>query len=114
MAVTRKLGLPNITQILAAQIGSPEYLGIIEATTAKNNSDTTTPFVIPEGAMLLCATSADVQWLGQSTATAATTTTDGVLQDISEDGTKWIVFLKPGQAYLSCVGAANVKVWTLG
>lgn len=112
--LTRKDGLPNVTQLQAALVGTATYLGEIISTTVKNNSDTAVPFVIPAGALLLCSASADVQYLGQALVTGATTTTNGIPRTIAVDGKNFIVFLGSDQAYLSCVGAATTKVWHLG
>lgn len=115
MAFTRANGANlGTNQLLTAMLGgSPRYLGVIAASTAKNNSTTAVPFAIPAGALLLCQTDADVQWLGQSSSTATTTTANGVLQDVSIDGPSFHVYLTGDQAYLSCVGTANVSVWVL-
>lgn len=108
-----KGGNLGTNQLLTAGLGgSPRYLGTIVSTTAKNNSDTAVPFVILAGSLVLLEASADVQYAGQETSTAATTTTTGVKITVALNPHA-VLFLTGDQAYVSCVGAASTKVWAI-
>lgn len=117
-AITRANGgLPGTNQLLAAAPGAPSFLGVIIATSAKDNSNTAVPFVIPAGCLIMLQSDADYYYLPQAVAATAVTTANGVLVDVSVETWPQRVFLSGSQAYISCLsvsGTANVKVWSLG
>ncbi len=93
-----------------AQYGSPQYLGTITSTTTKNNSDTSSPFPIPLGAVLLIQCSAACHVLPGITTAAAVTTSNGIEMIAKE---KFTLILAADEAYLAVVGSADTKVWQL-
>lgn len=110
-------GLPGTNQLLAAPHGAPSYLGTIIATTAKDNSNTAVPFVIPAGTWIMLQSDADFYYLPQTVAATAVTTANGVKVTVAVETWPQRLFLFGTQAYISCLsvsGTANVKVWSLG
>lgn len=103
---------------IGALNGLPTYLGVIVATTTKNNHDTATPFNNTgdalKGKTLLLQPDAAcfVYWGTANTATA--TTTNGVRLGANERVT---MAMSPTSAtWIACVsvtGTTNLRVWEL-
>lgn len=96
---------------MAAAMGSPTLLGtIVVSGASKDNSDTAAPFAIPYGAMLLLQGDADFTFMTNSVAATAVTAGTGILV---LDNATWPVLLKSDQRYVSCIGTASIKVFSL-
>ncbi len=115
---TPRLGdLPTLTQAIN---GNPTFLGVIIATTTKNNSDTATPFsatgnalqskvlmVQPDAACYIYTGALNTQTV------TGTATGNGVLLAAGE---RCILTMAPDKGFLACVsvsGTTNLKVWEL-
>lgn len=90
--------------------GSPQFLGTITSTTTKNNSNTAVPFTIPLGAYLLVAADAACNIRGGTVSTLTVTTANGIPVAAGE---KFTLILATDEAYVACVGSANLGVWQL-
>ena len=97
--------------------GCPSYLGVIVATTTKNNHDTAAAFnntgEALKGKVLLLQSDAAFYLYPGTTNAATASTTNGVLVAANER-----VVMVMGSSYgwvaaLSVSGTANVKVWEL-
>ena len=97
-------------KLAQARVGSPTYLGRIAATTVKDNSTTSSPFTIPNGAFLLLYPSAACNYGVGSAAGTAVTSTTGVPMASAE---KCYLLLKHDENLVQIVGTANVDIWLL-
>jgi len=96
---------------------SAEYLGVIVATTTKNNHDTATPFSNTgdalKGKLLLVQSDVACYILGGIANTATVTSTNGVRIEANER----VPFrMRRDQGWLACLpttGTANLRVWEL-
>lgn len=98
---------------LEALNGSPQFLGVIVATTTKNNADTAVPFTIPGGAVILIQSDTACYVRAATAATGTVTTANGVLIAANE---KFTVCLHPEESWvaaLAVAGTSNVKVFQL-
>lgn len=101
-----------------AVIGSPAFLGVIDATTTSKRQDqattpfsNTTPFLAEK--TLLIHASAACFVLPVTSATGTVTASNGVPLLADE---KAVITMKPDDAYLAVItasGSANLKVWEL-
>ena len=117
MATSRLGSLPQLTQALN---GSPTFLGVIVATTTKNNHDTATPFnntgdALKGKVLMLQADAACYVYPGTlNTATVTGSATgNGVLLAVAE---RVIVTMAADQGWMACVsvsGTTNLKIWEL-
>lgn len=107
----------DVGQLTSIVEGTPVFLGVIVATTTKNNHDTAVPFNNTgdalEGKQLLIQTDAACYILPGVLNTSTVTTANGVLLAAGErvtvgmrQGYKWL-------AALAVSGTANVRVWEL-
>ena len=94
--------------------GSPQFLGLIVATTTKNNHDTATPFnntgEALKGMMLLLQPDA-VCHIRAGTTNAVTVTTANGVKLIADE--KYVITMTRDEGWLAAVGTANVKVFQL-
>lgn len=97
--------------------GSHSFLGLIVATTTKNNHDTATPFTNTgdglAGKVLLVQPDAACYILAGTANTAAVTTANGL--KLAADQT-YVLVMGATQGWLACLsvsGTANLKVWEL-
>jgi hypothetical protein len=100
-------------QQLPALNGSPQFLGVVVATTTKNNADTAVPFTIPTGAVLLLQPDTACYLKAATASTGTVTTANGVLLAANE---KFTVMLATDEAWVACLavsGTTNLKVWQL-
>ena len=97
--------------------GTPVYLGVIVATTTKNNHDTAAPFnntgEALKGKTLLIQSDAAFYLYTGTTNAATASTTNGVLVAANER-----IVMVMGSSYgwvaaLAVTGTANVRVWEL-
>lgn len=103
--------------VVEALNGSPSYLGVIVATTTKNNHDTAAPFNNTgdalKGRVLLLQPDAACYVLAGILNTATVTTTNGVKLQADE---RVILTMTASQGWLACVsvtGTTNLKVWEM-
>lgn len=93
-------------------LAGERYLGTIAASTAKNNTDTASPFTIPASAKISvqCDAAAHVL-VCQGAASCTATTTNGV--KVAQDAL--FMTSTPGNAsglgYVSVVGSANCRIF---
>jgi hypothetical protein len=103
---------PN--EVMAQSMGTPVYLGVIAATTTKNNADTAVPFLNTgdglAGLTLLIHASAACYILPDTSLAATVTTANGVPVAADE---RVIIQMTPAHKSLAAVGTANVSVWKL-
>lgn len=97
--------------------GIPNYLGVIVATTTKNNHDTAAPFnntgVALTGKVLLLQPDAACYIYFGTTNGATATTTNGVKFSADE---RAIVTMTSSAGWIACVsstGTTNLRVWEL-
>lgn len=97
--------------------GTPVFLGVIVATTTKNNHDTAVPFNNTgdalEGKKLLIQSDADCYLLPGVLNTATVTTSNGVKVFANE---RVVIGMRQGYKWLAALavsGTANVRVWEL-
>jgi len=94
--------------------GTPVYLGVIAATTTKNNHDTAVPFNDTGtglgGKTLLIQASAACNVRPVTTNAGTVTTANGVLLATNE---KMIISMGESYGWLAVVGTANLSVWEL-
>lgn len=104
-------------ETLATGIGTPVFLGVIVATTTKNNNDTSVPFTnaveAMKGKTLLIQSDAACYILPGILNTATVTTANGVYLAPNDR-----VCINMGSSYgwlaaLAASGTANVRVWEL-
>ena len=107
----------GLSPVLEALNGSPAFLGVIVATTTKNNHDTAAPFYNTDptlaGKILLIQPDAAGYILPGTANTSTVTTSNGVYLGPYE---RVILTMKSTQGYLAAVSASgtmNVKVWEL-
>lgn len=98
--------------VASPAMAAERYLGTIVATTAKNNTDTATPFTIPASAKLSiqCDAAANVL-VCQNLATCTATTTNGIKVAADQLFTSSTPSSSAGLGYVSVVGTANCRVF---
>ena len=112
---------PNDAGVLAQYLdGEPVFLGVIVASTTKNNSDTATPFSNTgnalAGKVLMIQSDAACYVYPSSTSTGTVTGTatgNGVYLAANDAR---IITMRDAPRWLACVavtGTANLKVWEL-
>lgn len=103
----------NIAGFSKSFEGMPEYLGSIAATTTGvDNSNTGTPFTIPDGAAILIQADADVYLSAQATAAATPpATTASFLLASGGVGQFVMTRAKPYLCARTASGTATVKVF---
>jgi hypothetical protein len=111
---------PSPYALLGPINGTPIRLGVIEATTTKNNHDTATPFSDTgdalEGKVLLmqCSAAANVNFAGTTNAvTASATATNAAYGVKLAADERVIVTMAPGYKWIAVVGSANCTIWEL-
>lgn len=94
--------------------GVPVFLGVIAASTTKNNHDTATPFnntgSALAGKVLLLQADAACHILPGTANTITATTSNGVKLGADE---RVIITMNSTYGWLACVGSANLRVWEL-
>lgn len=94
--------------------GSPVFLGVIVATTTKNNADTAVPFNASgdalKGKTLLLQADAACNFYVGSADTATATTANGVKLGADE---RVIITMTRDNGWVACVGAASLRIWEL-
>lgn len=107
----------EVGELTATVEGTPVFLGVIVATTTKNNHDTAAPFNNTgdglEGKQLLIQTDAACYILPGLLNTATVTTSNGVLLAAGERVT---IGMRQGYKFLAglaVTGTANIRVWEL-
>jgi hypothetical protein len=102
-------------------IGTPVALGVIVATTSKNNTDTATPFNATAGegmegkVLLFQSDTACFCKFGADSTVAATTSTTGSSFELAAKE-RVVVAVAQNLGFLACIassGTSNVKVWEL-
>lgn len=103
--------------VVALANGVPTFLGVIVATTTKNNHDTATPFNNTgdalKGKVLLIQPDAACYILPGTANTATVTTSNGVKLAADE---RVIIHMAQGHSFLACLsvsGTTNCRVWEL-
>jgi hypothetical protein len=97
--------------------GTPSYLGVIVATTTKNNHDTGAPFNDTgdalSGKVIMLQPDAACYMLPGTAATTTVTTANGILVAAGE---RVIISMGSSYGWVACLavsGTSNVKVWEL-
>ena len=116
-AVTTVLSGPNGTRLTGLLNGTPVFLGVIVATTTKNNTDTAVPFNTAAngmaGKVLLIQSDTECYILPSASSTGTVTSSNGVKIGVDEK-----VIIKMGPTYgwlagLAVTGTSNIRVWEL-
>lgn len=112
LAATRPFSLFELTERL---YGSPSFLGVVVATTTKNNHDTATPFNNTGEALkakvLLVQCDAAAYVLAGTANTATVTTANGVKLAADEKAYIGMTAAQGWIAFLSVSGTANCRCW---
>jgi hypothetical protein len=94
--------------------GTPVYLGVIVATTTKNNHDTVAPFNNTGsglgGKTLLVQASAALNFRPVTTNAGTVTTANGIALAAGE---KMVICMGETYGWLAAVGSASLSVWEL-
>lgn len=109
--------LNDIVKTIEALSGCPTFLGLIVATTTKNNADTATPFNAAApgltGKILVIQPDAACYILPGTAATSTVTTANGIKLAVDERVQLTMTSTTGWLAALAVSGTANVKVWEL-
>ena len=116
-AVTSVISRPNGSRVSVLINGTPVFLGLIVATTTKNNTDTATPFNTAAnglaGKALLIQSDTECFILPSASSTGTVTTANGVKVGADE---KVIIIMGPTYGWLAglaVTGTSNIRVWEL-
>ena len=97
--------------------GVPTYLGVVVATTTKNNHDTAVPFndtgEALKGKVIMLQSDAAFYFNAGTVNTGTATTTNGVLVAAGE---RVILVMGSSYGWMACLavsGTANIKFWEL-
>lgn len=108
---------PGPRELVTNLNGTPNYLGVIVATTTKNNHDTAVPFndtgEALKGKVLLIQPDAVCYIYVGTVNTATATTTNGIKVGADE---RVIIAMGSSYGWLACVsstGTTNCRVWEL-
>lgn len=106
----------SLAGISAASIGAPSFLGVIVATTTKNNADTATPFnatgeALKDKVLLIQPDAICYIYVGAAN-TQTATTANGIKLAADQS----VTIHMGNNGYLACVsasGTTNCRVWSL-
>jgi hypothetical protein len=94
--------------------GTPRFLGVIVATTTKNNADTAVPFNATgdqlRGKMLMMQADAACHVYFGPLSTQTATTANGV--KLAADQIHYVMMTED-IGFVACVGAASLRIWEL-